>query len=145
MFAFRYKHGDNIPIDTRYLKTICENQREPTVMTMSPQPSKKIRLEENSKDSLFHFRNMSLGGDDQMSVDSKKNEFNMFLAGDAEKTVDIQHEMQKNIFTDGNMDISFNGEPQAGPSKMDFNFDNCSFVFPEKTEQNVSVRLNVVG
>lgn len=138
MFAFRYKHGDNVPIDARYLKTICENQREPTVLTVSPQPSKKIRLEDTPKDGLFNFRNMSLGGDD--FVDGKNNELNMFLAGDAEKTVDIQNEIQNNIFIDENMDISFNFNSQAGPSKseMDFNFDNCSFVFPERTDQNVS-------
>ncbi|GJQ78109.1 hypothetical protein Trydic_g2447 [Trypoxylus dichotomus] len=135
----KFKNGQNIPIDRRFLKTICESAIDKeTAVTI---PSKKKRLAEVSeKENIFSFtapkttefifapqtNNVPVEGPST----STRDEFNMFLSGGSEESIDIHEEIQRS--TDTIMDVSFEERPLE-EKYAHFDFRQCRSALPKES------------
>lgn len=110
----KFKNGQNIPIDRRYLKTICESAVDKDDASL-PNPSKKQRIEDGAeKENIFSFtipqaKDFVLQPSTNnvvhnVATTSNKDDFNLFLSGASEESIDIHEEMQQ--CTENVMDVS---------------------------------------
>ncbi|KRT85590.1 hypothetical protein AMK59_843, partial [Oryctes borbonicus] len=147
----KFKNGQNIPIDKRYLKTICENVIDNEEIA-HPNPSKKQRLDENAekenifaftapKTSEFIFASVMDNAAEEVTSTSNRDEYNVFLSGASEESIDIHEEIQRG--TDSAMDVSFEERSMEETIRRDlkeieercahFDFRQCRSALPKES------------
>lgn len=130
----KYKSGQNIPIDRRYLKTICENIIDKDDDAPSSKPAKKQRTgNETDKENLFTFVAPAPKTDDFVFLPQQStsaSEFNVFLSGTSEESIDIREEIERG----SEMDLSFEELPTEDTTRRDlghFDFRQCRSALPK--------------
>lgn len=140
-----FTSGQNIPIDRRYLTTICENAitNEEVVI---PKPPKKQRLDDASeKENVFSFVAPANKTNDfvfQPRPCSSKDDFNVFLSGGSEESIDIHKEIERG--TENVMELSFEIHSVIQPKRKyrnttveqeekyeNFDFRQCKSALPK--------------